>query len=138
MGKKSFGFPGLRNVSRAGFPKNNIDSNIKSISRKYSLNDGYIADKAKKSRLREFYSVDPVEKAKRLFNSLGRGGVQYPLRNRDGSVYGWKRVMKNATITYRPRQSSDNSPVVEIHGIKNPKLLRNQKIHFYNKEGKAK
>lgn len=139
MGKNSYGFPGLKNVSHNLANTHNIDSNTKSISKRYSLKEnGYFgapsSHKKSNSSNREIYTKDPVESARRLFRILGRGGIQIPLRNDDGSVYGWKRVMKNATITYRPKQSSDKSPVVEIHRV--TKSIKQQKIHFYKKGNK--
>ena len=39
-------------------------------------------------------------------------------------------------ITYRPRRSSDGSPVVDINIISNRPGIKSQKIHFYNWEAK--
>ncbi|MCQ2411914.1 MAG: hypothetical protein MJ057_03065 [Sphaerochaetaceae bacterium] len=139
MGKGSYGFPGLRNVSRTGVPTNYISSNLKSIERNFGLNaSGYIAKKFKNTPNRRTHlSSDPVDSAKRLFRILGRGGVQVPIRNRDGIIKGWKRIMKGGdVITYRPRESSDGSTVVDINITSNHSGVKSQKIHFYKKEAK--
>lgn len=138
MGKGSYGFPGLRNVSH-GQASNYISSNLKSIKRNYGLTDaGYIAQKYRKndaSNKRIFLSKNPVESAKRLFRTLGRGGIQKPIRDKDGSIKGWTRTMKGGdVITYRPRRSSDGSSVVDINITSNQPGIKCQKIHFYHKE----
>ena len=138
MGKGSYGFPGLRNAS-FGQPKNTIRGNLKSILRRYKPDkDGYIGERAKSERFpeyRKFTAKDPVEAAKRLFRSLGRGGIQKPLPGPNNTVKGWKRTMLNGdVITYRPRESSDGSPVVDINIVsKTSGGLKYQKIHFYSK-----
>ena len=138
MGKGSYGFPGLRNV-RHGSPSHYISSNLKSIKRNYGLtNAGYIARKYRQnnsSYRRTYLSKDPGESAKRLFRTLGRGGIQKPLRDKDGSVKGWTRTMKGGDIiTYRPRKSSDGSAVIDINIISRRPGIKSQKIHFYSKE----
>lgn len=138
MGKGSYGFPGLRNVSH-GQASNYISSNLKSIKRNYGLTDaGYIAQKYRKndaSNKRIFLSKNPVESAKRIFRTLGRGGIQKPIRDKDGSIKGWTRTMKGGdVITYRPRRSSDGSSVVDINITSNRPGVKSQKIHFYHKE----
>lgn len=88
--------------------------------------------------MREYYCEDPVESAKRLFMSLGRGGIQKVLDKHEGKTKGWLRIMKDGSvITYRPNQSSDGSAVVEIqNSVAN--TIKNQKIHFYKKEKEEK
>ena len=140
MGKGSFGFPGLQNASHTKSPTRSINSNIKAIKKRFGFNNsGYIAQKSKtneKSNRREFFSKDPIDSAKRLFRSLGRGGVQSPIRDKDGVIKGWKRTMLGGdVITYRPRKSSDGSAVIDIT-ISHSKVVKNQKIHFYKKENK--
>ena len=139
MGKGSYGFPGLRNVSKTGSPTHYISSNLKSVKRNFGLtNSGYIAQKFKNTpSKRTFYSNDPVDSAKRLFRTLGRGGIQTPIRNKNGEVKGWKRTMKGGdVITYRPRESSDGSSVIDINITSGHTGIKSQKIHFYKKEGK--
>lgn len=118
MGKSSFGFPSLKKASHSSIATNKIDSNIKAIKPRYGLSNGYIATKSlhnKHSKMREYYCEDPVESAKRLFMSLGRGGIQKVLDKHEGKTKGWLRIMKDGSvITYRPNQSSDGSAVVEI------------------------
>ncbi len=140
MGKGSYGFPGLRNA-RHDNATNYISSNLRSIKRNYGMTDsGYIAQRYRKnisSNKRTFFSKNPVESAKKLFRTLGRGGIQKPLRDKDGSVKGWTRTMKGGdVITYRPRQSSDGSPVIDININSNRPGIKSQKIHFYLKEKK--
>ena len=140
MGKGSYGFPGLRNVSH-GRATHYISSNLKSINRKYGLtNAGYIAQRYRRNEAsykRIFLSSNPVESAKRLFRTLGRGGIQKPLKDNDGSIKGWTRTMKGGdVITYRPRRSSDGSSVVDINIKSNRPGIKSQKIHFYHKEKK--
>lgn len=141
MGKSSYGFPGLRSVSHTGSPTNYISSNLKSIERNFGMTQsGYIAKKYKEngaSNRRTFVSKDPVDSAKRLFRTLGRGGVQKPIKNKDGVIKGWTRTMKGGdVITYRPRESSDGSTVVDINIFSKHTSVKSQKIHFYKKEAK--
>lgn len=140
MGKSSYGFPGLRNVSHTGRPTHYISSNLKSIKKNFGMTDsGYIAKKYKDkgpSDRRTFLSKDPINSAKRLFRTLGRGGIQKPIKGKDGVIKGWTRIMKGGDIiTYRPRKSSDGSTVIDINIIsKHTVGVKSQKIHFYKKE----
>ena len=89
------------------------------------------------SNRRTFVSKDPIDSAKRLFRTLGRGGVQKTIKNKDGVIKGWTRTMKGGdVITYRPRESSDGSTVVDINIISKHTSVKSQKIHFYKKEAK--
>ncbi len=141
MGKGSYGFPGLRNVSYTGSPTRYISSNLKSIKKNFGMTQsGYIARKYKENgatNRRTFISKDPVNSAKKLFRTLGNGGVQNPIKNKDGVIKGWIRTMKGGdVITYRPRESSDGSTVVDINIISRHTDVKSQKIHFYKKEAK--
>ena len=140
MGKGSYGFPGLKNVNN-GNATHSISSNLKSIGNNYGLsNSGYVAQKSygnNSSNRRTFFSNDPVGSAKKLFRTLGRGGIQKIIKSKDGSVKGWIRIMKGGdVITYRPRQSSDSSPVIDINIISRYCGIKSQKIHFYKKGDK--
>ncbi len=138
MGKSSYGFPRLKNVSYNGVPSHYISSNLKSIKKNYGMTEsGYIGRKYKRngsSDRRVFISKDPINSAKKLFQTLGRGGVQKTIKNKDNNVKGWIRIMKGGDIvTYRPRESSDGSTVIDINIISKHSDIKSQKIHFYKK-----
>jgi hypothetical protein len=141
MGKGSYGYPGLRNASHLGRPTRNINSNTAAVRKEFGLTqNGYIAQKSKtngKTSRRVYYSTDPLSSAKKLFSTIGKGGVQSTLKGKDGEVYGWTRTMKGGDIiTYRARKSSDGSSVIDIYIHNSHTGIRNQKIHFYKKENK--
>ena len=59
------------------------------------------------------------------------------IKNKDGVIKGWTRTMKGGdVITYRPRESSDGSTVVDINIFSKHTSVKSQKIHFYKKEAK--
>ena len=140
MGKRSFGFPGLRNTSRQGIPSHSLKGNLKSVKSSFQFKNGFLATKYKSNGnrfYRRYASDNPVEDAQKLFRSLGRGGVQRVIRDNNGGVKGWTRTMLGGdVITYRPRRSSDNSTVVDINISSRRSGLKSQKIHFYHKEAK--
>lgn len=139
MGKGLYGYPGMRTASRIGRPTRNINSNLGEVKKYFGLKNGYIALKYKgdnKEFHRRFESSDPISSARTLFQKLGRGGVQYIIRNeKNNNVIGWIREMKgHDKITYRVSKSSDGSPVVDINIHNSHSNLKRQKIHFYRSE----
>ena len=139
MGKGSYGFPRLNNASHSKAPTHYITTNLRSINRNFGMTSyGYIAKRYDNSpNKRTFVSKNPMDSARRLFRTLGRGGVQKVIRDTNGNIKGWRRVMKGGdVITYRPRESSDGSSVVDIYINSGRSGIKSQKIHFYTKESK--
>lgn len=87
-------------------------------------NDGKKIGRDGPNRTQYLYSSNPREYAEKIFRQFAQGRKPIPLKNGLGFVV---QFANGDRVNYRPKSSSDGSPVLDIHIASLGKLY---KIHF--------
>jgi len=86
--------------------------------------DGSKIGKDGPNRTQYLFSDKPRDTAEQLFNKFAQGRKPLPLKNGKGFVV---KFSNGDRVNYRPKSSSDGSPVIDVHIASQGNLY---KIHF--------
>lgn len=112
-----------------------ISENLRSITTKYSLSNGYFGTKGNSgdASVRHIKSSNPSCTAKDFYDTIAKGGIESNIYDSNGNIKGGITKMADGTIvTWRNVSNSDGSPAIDINiqESNNPAGIKGQKIHF--------
>lgn len=112
-----------------------ISENISDVKSEYPYSGGYFGKvgKSGNTHVRNIESDDPVADSKKFYDKIARGGVESPIKDKNGNVKGHLSKMADGSIvSWREVSNSDGSPAVDINIERSSDSggIKQQKIHF--------